>query len=636
MSEPLRRTLHRRRRGARTLRRTVGSLLCVIVMAGCASTPDPDTDTDPERVPAEGPFVSDVRWSGNEAIPSARLESLMRTRAGEWGAFSSPVPFDEFVLTEDVERLGETYRQEGYYRAEIEATVEAGPDPAERIIAIEIEEGPPMRVASRTVEVAGAADPRWPQAPGEDTALSIGSIFRLDDYRDAKDRVLQRFARAGFPDATLAGAADLDVERSEAHVRWVVTPGPFTLIGDVRIVGLETTDEAWVRSLIELERGEPLDPTRLASARDGVFAVGVFESVVVAAERAAPDAGAADPGLDQYRDVVVRVSERKPRNFEIGVGYATDEHVRGRIAWKHINVAGLATTVGAQARASFLRARIEGFVERPRYPDARTTTFGRLIGSTEDLETYEADEARLELGLRRGFPWFDATLRYSYEWARIHDVSLATERVLDEPEGTTRLSLIDLDLVRDRRDDAVEPSRGTRTRLGFGVSPAALGSDVSFLQFGGEWRGYLPLGSTVLAGRLTLGVIQPFGTSEADEVPLTERYFAGGGDSVRGYRYQHVGPLDASGDPVGGTTLVTSSLEWRFPIWREIGGVVFVDAGGVGLEPFQVDGALRVSAGAGLRYATPVGPLRLDLGVPLNRPDDASAVRVHVSIGHTF
>ncbi len=594
---------------------------------GCASAGRPPDGP-------EAPVVGLIRWEGVEGVKQAQLESLLRTRRETWTPFGAPDPFDESLLAEDLDRLEEAYRQEGYYEADVEADVEHGDDPTSVVIRFRISEGAPVRIAARDVEILGTADPHWPADAAHDLPGAIGEVFRLSDYRAAKNQLLERFARAGFPDAALEGGADLDLDLGEARIAWAVQPGPRVVIGAVQIVGLATTQESVVRARVDLARSEPLDPKRLEQTRDQVFGLGVFESVAVVPLRgAAPDPAA----TEVRRDIEVRVKERPPRTFEAAIGYATDERVRGRLGWRHRNVSGLGATVGGQLRASFLGARAEAFTEWPGFPNPETMAFSKLGLGTEQLETYDADEARVEFGVRRSFMGFDATVRYAYEWARIHNVSDAAKLVLDEPERTTRLSLLGVQFIRDRRDDPLQPTRGIRLRLNTDLSPTLLGSDISFLRLGGEVRAYYPIGGTVLAGRLTVGVIQPFGTSRANDIPLTQRYFAGGGDSVRGYRYQHLGPRDASDDPLGGTTLVTSSLEWRFPVWRDFGGVAFVDMGEVGLEPFDLRGdELRIAAGGGLRYTTPVGPIRLDVGVPLNRPDDSSSYRIHLSIGHAF
>ena len=141
----------------------------------------------------------------------------------------------------------------------------------------------------------------------------------------------------------------------------------------------------------------------------------------------------------------------------------------------------------------------------------------------------------------------------------------------------------------------------------------------------------------MLALKLRLGSLEPFAGDAERDVPVYERFFSGGSTTVRGFDYQELGPQDEDGDPAGGFSLLEASAELRFPIWRALGGVAFVDAGQVGAEPWRFRGSdLFFSVGAGLRYSTPVGPLRVDLAQVIDPPDGQDGLRIHFSIGHAF
>ena len=152
-----------------------------------------------------------------------------------------------------------------------------------------------------------------------------------------------------------------------------------------------------------------------------------------------------------------------------------------------------------------------------------------------------------------------------------------------------------------------------------------------------EGRTYLPVRDCVLALRLRLGTLEPFGGSEQTDVPLVSRFYSGGSTSVRGFAFQKLGPLDEDGDPLGGLSLAEGSAELRFPIWRRLSGVVFVDAGRVALDSSNIGGGdFYYSTGAGLRVRTPLGPLRLDYGFLLNPPSGIDRSRLYISVGHAF
>jgi outer membrane translocation and assembly module TamA len=134
-----------------------------------------------------------------------------------------------------------------------------------------------------------------------------------------------------------------------------------------------------------------------------------------------------------------------------------------------------------------------------------------------------------------------------------------------------------------------------------------------------------------------LGTISAFGPTDSAELPITKLFYGGGSALVRGYDFQHLGPEDAQGQPVGGDSLIVGSAEWRFPIWRELHGDTFVDAGQLSRNPWDWKWEdLRYSAGVGLRYATPLGPVRVDIATPINPPPGVDRVRVWFAIGQAF
>jgi outer membrane protein insertion porin family len=192
------------------------------------------------------------------------------------------------------------------------------------------------------------------------------------------------------------------------------------------------------------------------------------------------------------------------------------------------------------------------------------------------------------------------------------------------------------ELEWNSRDDNLNPTRGELLRAKIDHSNTSLLSDVNFAKLTLEGRYYLQfLWRTVLATRLKVGSIEPYG--ETQDVPSNVRFFAGGPGSVRGFSLNRVGPLDASGNPLGGSSLLEGSLELRFPLPDGFSGALFVDFGNVWSTPFtyRLDD-LRYAAGPGIRYLTPVGPLRLDIGFIIDRREGENFGRFEFSIGQAF
>ncbi len=193
-------------------------------------------------------------------------------------------------------------------------------------------------------------------------------------------------------------------------------------------------------------------------------------------------------------------------------------------------------------------------------------------------------------------------------------------------------------LRQDTTDDPADPRRGGLIATNLEVAPDFLGSSLQFFRTTAEVRRYHSLGATnvVLAGRLKVGFIDPI--QATSEIPIYRRFFAGGEGSVRGYRYDYLGPRDISGNPLGGEALVEGSLEVRIPLYKDFRAVAFLDFGNVFLKIRDLDlGQLKYSSGVGLRYQTPVGPIGVDVGFPLNPIDPGrDRYRFHLTIGQAF
>jgi outer membrane protein assembly factor BamA len=304
----------------------------------------------------------------------------------------------------------------------------------------------------------------------------------------------------------------------------------------------------------------------------------------------------------------------------------------------HRNFLGGARRFDASLRYSSLERAARISLQQPHWLARRQTL---QIESTLGQETTPAYTAeRLVAGVRLTRPIGDDwSVRGGYEmsWSRVGDADSEAVRLLEDPESDVFLSGFRFGVRRSTVKDELDPQRGSRVDLSVAPWIPALGSDQGFVALLLDARAYRPIARTVLAGRFQLGSIEPFGSTHADEVPMPERFYLGGSTTVRGFRYWGLGPRNADGKPVGGTSLIEGSLELRFPIRGALGGVAFVDAGDVDLQPHRFDvGGITYSVGAGIRYRTPLGPLRLDLARALNPPDGSDTTFIHFSIGQAF
>lgn len=597
-------------------------MLWVLGFALACATSPPATEPTPR--------VQSVRIEGVEGLPERAVRRQLITRAPRfWQVFRPAPELDRLALEEDRERIRALYRRHGYFEAEASYRVEPGEDRESVAVRIRVREGPPVELAEFHLDLGGV-DPSL--VDREALGLELGERFGTRDYQTARDRLLTTLRNAGYPRAALEGGAEVDLSTHEARVEWSVIPGPRVRLGEVRYVGLERVHPATLDRELTALPGTLYSEAALRDAQRRLFQLGLFRSV---------EAEAA-PSPDAPPDVwtiQVRVVEREPRSVRAGMGYGTEERLRVEAGFEHRNFLGEARELLLRARYSSLLASFTSRVKQRHFLWTGVDFDAGASLSREQEPAFDADRARSHVGLERrlGESW-SGRLGYSLEWNDVTEVSESTERILDRARQSFLLSTLESTLRFDSSDDRLNPTRGTRLRFQLGLSPTVLASDFDFLKTEAEASAFYPIGMFVLAGRLELGTILPFGNTSADEIPLVTRFFSGGSTSVRGFGYQELGPLDDAGEPVGGTGLVEGSLELRFPIWGRFGGVVFVDAGQVTLDPFRFRaGDVGWSTGVGLRARTPVGPLRIDVGFPFDTDDAIPRTpRLHLSIGHAF
>jgi outer membrane protein assembly factor BamA len=266
-----------------------------------------------------------------------------------------------------------------------------------------------------------------------------------------------------------------------------------------------------------------------------------------------------------------------------------------------------------------------------------------------DVDVFQEASGQLGYDLFQYGLWLDAhrelfperirglrgVFRYRLESVEYSNVD-PTLTVADVTPGRQLVSSVTPMLILDRRDEPLDPTRGSFHQMLVEVGSRYIGSEVEFVKGQIETRWFFDwVPRTVIAAAARLGLAKPYGGTDA--LLIQDRFYAGGAATIRGYREDRVGPLDAKGNPIGGNASAVLNLEWRFPIWRFLGGAVFVDTGAVTptISDFRLD-AFHTGAGGGLRIKTPVGPIRFDIGYALNPLPNETRVQFYVTFGNPF
>ncbi|HEY5999423.1 MAG TPA: outer membrane protein assembly factor BamA, partial [bacterium] len=529
-------------------------------------------------------------------------------------------------LETDRRRIESWYRDAGFNRAEVptpEVWPDAGPAGADVIFAVR--EGPRTLVRHVSIEGAPAIRPEVLQAA---VGAREGDPFNEALPRSVTDRVRTACVRQGFPGCVARVRPDFAADRTAVDLRVTLEPGRRQRLGAVVVTGNAATRRSVIVRELPLKPGDPLDPEALALGKLKLYDLGLFREV----RYQLPEPVA--PGEPQ--DLVIAVRERRTGFVGFGLGYSTDEGLRGFGEAGEQNLFGTGRGLRWKSTVSEVGYRHDLFYQEPRLFAEKYKGQADLYYEQRAEEGYDLLRRGVLLGANRELlPRLLLNLRYRYEFVAYSDVDPTLTADLGPLENINIASLA-ASLEHDRRDNPLLPRRGTYLLAGVEVARPLFGGDTSFAkyQFDASW--YLPLGGRA---ELALGLRGGFTQLllEGGDLPLSERFFLGGDTTVRGYDYKSIGAKDADGNPLGGNAFGLANAELRFTMRGKLRGVLFLDAGELWSEQANLPpSGVKPSIGTGLRYETLVGPVRLDWGYKLDREEGESASQWHLTIGYPF
>lgn len=580
--------------------------------------------------------VRDARLQGR-ALPAAAvdgdLDAALRTEIEQAIGEAKGPPRDPLEARRRAIQASKDavalLRSEGYYEGAAEpdlAAMSAGR------AAVRVTPGPRFHLAPASVDWVGAApNARAMAAAAAALRLSPGGPGRAADILGAEGRVVAALRKLGY--------ADIEIRPREVivdHADHTVTPrlafaagGPARL-GAIRPKGTDRTRPAWLVRQATWKAGAAYDPALLTKLEKRLLDTGAYESVTVALE---PQA--ASPG--QPRAVDVTLADRKPHALELGAGYSTTEGSGVDAKWTLYDRLGLADSLILTARLHDIQQKLDLEQDLPDWAGADQTlkVGGGFLG--DRTPAYDDLGGGVRVDVARRFDRTNSiTVGAAFDFAATREKDAVN--LLATPVGETlKLYIVTTKaaFTLDRSNSILNPTRGWR--LEGEADPTWISGDreLGYLKTQAQLSGYEPLvdGWPVLAARLKLGSI--WGGSIPD-VPADRRFYAGGGGSVRGYGYQEVGPRLSDNTPEGGLSLTEASVELRQALTKRWGLVAFADAGEVGPSALPAFDSLQYGLGVGVRYDLGFGPLRFDLGTPLNPRAGDSRVQVYISIGQAF
>ena len=554
-------------------------------------------------VPAHGETPSDdpiVRWlhiSGHRAVWGGELKVLMVTRASPWYDFLPWVHarrYDPLTLASDLEKLRAYYRDLGYLAVSVHSTIERlGPD--EIGLEVHITEGPLTRI-SRTSVIGGEdIENAFGQLEGKPLSRAL--------LNKSVSQVVSKWRNKGY--AFARAEVETTIVAQQAELVLKLTSGPVCSLSAVHISGNKAVSENTISRGLTFQSGELFSEEALQKSQHLLYRAGVFRSVALALKDSS----------ENRVDVDVRVSERPFQALRLGAGYDTDEDLWVSGAWTHRNFGGGARQLKLSGRISGKNRETVLGLRQPYFISSNNWLNISGFVQRERQAAFVQDELGGNLSLERNITTTaDLIAQFS---GGVVDFS-----------ADSAFAEIKVGLLIDTRDDIFDPQSGMLAQFAVRERGQFLGSDSEFLQATaeGRWFRRVPLRS-VLALRVQGGVI--FELGKAGSVPNVERFFAGGLNSVRGWGLNELGPKDHQGDPTGGLSRVEMSMEIRTQIFFSLGTAIFIDVGNVDAKSGAFNpGSLKYAVGAGLRYLSPVGPVRFDVGYRLSEDSDGTGNRV--------
>jgi outer membrane protein insertion porin family len=592
--------------------------------------------------------LKEIVFSGNQEISDAKLRALLKT--------SPPVLLRhgsgrlvQADLDADLDNLRRYFALSGYAHSEV------GPPKVEKSgqdlrLVIPIKEGPRERLVKLDFQGVAAIDLK---AVRKTLPLQEGQGFHPVLLDNTLDALRERYATLGYTRAQLSAREDWNPAHTLVDVTVEVLEGPRQVVDRILVRGNEHTRGDVIRRAIDLRHGEPVSQAKLFVVERNLYRLGIFSRVDVELVPASLD--------ETERDVLIRVEEGKAHSVLYGVGWDSETGVRGSLSFTDNNIGGRAYSLRTDLRWSQRDKSFHVLFNQPYlgpYPVSLTSTLFYEEEAPVD-RPYQVTRygARIEAVRIYGNRRFSLGFDYRIVEPSV-DPGIASNAIerLDQPYQVT--SFVP-SFFWDRRDDPISPTRGwsSLAQVQYAFPSLAFRTDTEFLKVFLQQTGYYNLGRPgVLAASVRFGSINPYRAIPSSggimldfpsrNIPIAERFFAGGDASNRAYSQDDLGirgqtlflnPNGGGYVPVGGDGLLLFNLEYRFPVYGDFGGALFFDSGNVWADWRSIrPGELKNGVGLGARYNSPIGPVRAGIGFKLDREHGESPYALFVNIGNPF
>lgn len=582
--------------------------------------------------------IKRVNFSGNKTLDKSFL--LDKMAVDEVSFLQKYLTEEEHTLYSkelmelDIQRLKKTYQSEGFVNANVQLDTLKINDKKKSVkINYLIDEKEPYTVDTVIIKLEQNS-----------TGLNVDSIaeknirhltlvknarFRDEALKEDISSIRNIFLNLGHAYAEVNYELGLDTVEKIVAVTYVVSPGPVCSFGETTIVGNDKVAEAFIRKQLGYEQGKIYNKSFLDKTREALYHLQLFRVVSVLPQKNATT-------LQNPIPVKIYVEEAPKINSKFGAGYGTEDKFRAFVDFSYLGFLGTARRINLYAKHSALEpyylslkwtqpqlfnkkgsVSINPFIGSNAEPGYKTQTYGLNLPLTYNFNsrlnsTLAYYLEKVEQKIEEGDPEFPGREEREYLYDK-SGVLLSTVFVTAKPKFS--------------------PEQGVNLSLGVKLNGYVFGGSFNYMRFWTDFRTYHDIGNWVLALRLMGGSIH---SSDDDGfIPVEDRFYSGGSNSIRGWNRSQLGPKRESGSPLGGKSILEGNIEFRYPLFWKVSGVAFFETGNVWKEAFTYPiNDLAYATGGGIRIETPIGPVRFDVGVPLQ--NEKKSAQFFISVGQAF
>lgn len=578
--------------------------------------------------------IKKISFSGNEYIEGKKLKKIMETREKNLLSFITNAGiFKEEAFQKDLDRIIAFYYNEGHIKAKV-GNPTVTHEGKNIYLTIPIEEGEPFKIGE--VELSGdLIVPR--ETLFKDLKTVKGEGFRSNYLNEDMVGLSEFYSDRGYANVDITPLTNINDEEKTVAVNYEITKGEKIFFERINITGNNRTRDKVIRRELKVSEGDLYSSSKIKRSKQQLDDLGFFKKTNLTTTKA---------GVPNKVILNVEVEEKPTGSLSFGAGYSSVDSLVGLVQLSQDNFLGKGQKLDLRCQLGGTNRFMFSFTE-PWLFDTRWKAGADLFNMERWYEDFDSES--MGGSIRLGHPIGEFTrvdFGYEYEEVDISDVDYDASLEIREQEGTSTTGAVTAGITRSTLDNRFTPRTGIITH--FTTKFAGLGGDNNFVTFIGSFGKYFPLPwDSAFMFRGTIGYSVGYG---GEDVPIFEKFFLGGLDSLRGFEERSVGPKERRGDQyffiddrddedvVGGEKELFFNFEYIFPLLKETGirGVVFFDAGNAYRKSESYLSDIRTSAGFGIRWQSPFGPLRLEFGINLDPEDDEDTSEFHFTMGSMF